>query len=46
VLVEVAENMKITLPGGKGKQGLIVIKTGFFRGKIKKRCGGNWRGCV
>jgi hypothetical protein len=44
--VEVAENMKIILLECRGKQGPVVIKTTFFRGKMEKHCARNWLRCV
>jgi len=42
-VVEVAENMKIISLAKKGKQGPVVIKNAFFRGKMKKHRAGNSR---
>jgi len=42
VRVEVAENMKIILPICPEKQGPVLIKIAFFRGKMEKHCAGGW----
>jgi hypothetical protein len=41
-VVEAAENMKIILLGQRKKQGVIEIKTPFFRGKTKNHARGRW----
>ncbi|PYL03136.1 MAG: hypothetical protein DME32_04825 [Verrucomicrobia bacterium] len=45
-VVEVPKNMKIILLAGKRKEGAVVIKTAFFRGKMTKHCAENSRCCV
>jgi len=45
-VVEVAENMKIISLAYRGKQGPVVIKTAFFRGKMKKHRADRWRYCA
>jgi hypothetical protein len=45
-VVEVAENMKIILVARRKKEGPVVIKTAFFRGKMKNRGIGNSRCCL
>jgi len=42
-VAEVAENMKITLLACNRKEEVVVIRTAFFRGKMKKHRTGNSR---